>query len=491
MYGYDDGGRLTTISGWLDSGTYDRAGRPTELLFGNFSSRSYHYDDRGNVSLIDNAGQGDLPDYSLTWNQVGNLVGKNGSEYAYWPSNMLKEAVEDGLYKDQGLVRNPLYREADIRGAYDPTPLSDQLDSSRILLSFDGRAASIGADLKKDTYVYAVTLIPDDASAHVPALATDSVTLYAKGGELGQEWTRLDASITQDPATGRLSAVLPAPLRLRQIKLHCELDIRDINLEAPKALFTNYANGMLEVGYFADRLEQSYLYDAQGNRIQTSRKSGSQERGLSHDTATRDYEYWDNTDRIRFTSQVVIGDDGQTSTESWAYVYDPVGNLVEKGNAYSVSTDGAISFNATEGSYFRYQYDLWNRLSAVYRSEAGTDAATAPVSTYRYDPNGLRILKTTADTETLYTYGVDGTLLEETRMVLADPGQTVRLDFVHAFGTILAWQERTGTITRRYWAITDHLGSVTGASDESGTLVMRQDYYAFGNPHEALRNMSR
>jgi len=116
----------------------------------------------------------------------------------------------------------------------------------------------------------------------------------------------------------------------------------------------------------------------------------------------------------------------------------------------------------------------------------GTDAATTPVSTYRYDPNGLRILKTTADTETLYTYGVDGTLLEETRMVLADPGQTVRLDFVHAFGTILAWQERTGTITRRYWAITDHLGSVTGASDESGTLVMRQDYDAFGNPHDAL-----
>ncbi len=47
--------------------------------------------------------------------------------------------------------------------------------------------------------------------------------------------------------------------------------------------------------------------------------------------------------RIRFTSQVVIGDDGQTSTESWAYVYDPVGNLVEKGNAYSVSADGTIT----------------------------------------------------------------------------------------------------------------------------------------------------
>ncbi len=71
-------------------------------------------------------------------------------------------------------------------------------------------------------------------------------------------------------------------------------------------------------------------------------------------------------------------------------------------------------------------------------------------------------------------------------MVLADPNQTVQLDFVYAFGTILAWQERTGTITRRYWAISDHLGSVSGASDESGTLVMRQDYDAFGNPHEAL-----
>jgi len=30
------------------------------------------------------------------------------------------------------------------------------------------------------------------------------------------------------------------------------------------------------------------------------------------------------------------------------------------------------------------------------------------------------------------------------------------------------------------------LGSASGASDESGTLVMRQDYDAFGNPHEAL-----
>ncbi len=55
-----------------------------------------------------------------------------------------------------------------------------------------------------------------------------------------------------------------------------------------------------------------------------------------------------------------------------------------------------------------------------------------------------------------------------------------------ALGRLAGWMETTGGISTKYWAATDHLGSVTAATDSGGTLAMRRDFSAFGDSIDAV-----
>ncbi|HOX92525.1 MAG TPA: RHS repeat-associated core domain-containing protein, partial [Spirochaetales bacterium] len=304
------------------------------------------------------------------------------------------------------------------------------------------------------------------------------------------------------------------------VKLHCALDKRDEHLRAVEARIKGLASTILTVRYWAEQSEERYQYDNAGNRIKvTSVRGESSDTGPAKTTTISNYSYWENSDRIRIVS------DG---TESWAYVYDENGNLAEKGNSFTDEA-GAIRFEPDSGLYIRYTdqdriklqlyavflkrnvfstenakealkqkvlellNDLWNRMVRVERSESGM-SNTVEQATYAYDSRGLRILKTSRTGRYEYSYGLDGNVLCERRRLAT--GERVQLDFVYAFSQLLGWTERmldeqTGdySAASAYWAASDHLGSVSMATDRNGQVVMRRDYSAFGQAQDEQTGM--
>ncbi|QID19401.1 RHS repeat protein [Nitrogeniibacter mangrovi] len=140
-----------------------------------------------------------------------------------------------------------------------------------------------------------------------------------------------------------------------------------------------------------------------------------------------------------------------TNVAGSSIAYDPNGNL---------SGDGVWS----------YGYDLDNRLKSA--SKTGYTASLA------YDAEG-RLRQTTLagmvtnllydGVEVLAEYNASGTLLRR---------------YVHGPGVDepIVWYEGSGTISKT-WFYTDHLGSVVGQADASGSNTATYSYGPFGEPN--------
>ena len=153
------------------------------------------------------------------------------------------------------------------------------------------------------------------------------------------------------------------------------------------------------------------------------------------------------------------------------------GNLTEKGTHNTASSSDPVSFSTTEGEYWKYGYDLLNRLLNVSKSDSGSANAQL-IAEYLYDYQGYRILKTKTEdgvTETeRYVFDLGGNLLSKTK-----DGQSYE-DYIYAFGKIIA--KRTGsnnTFETEYY-LTDHLGTVIMITDDTGNIIWENDYDPFG-----------
>ncbi len=112
---------------------------------------------------------------------------------------------------------------------------------------------------------------------------------------------------------------------------------------------------------------------------------------------------------------------------------------------------------------------------------AGHLASTSDGTTYRYDGQGRRIMKSGPDRTTLYHYDAAGRVIAET---LRD-GTKLR-DYIY-FGNALVAVNGcvsgdTPPCTETQWYHTDALGSPQARTDLSGTVVARVDYNAWGEP---------
>ncbi|MFW6355652.1 MAG: RHS repeat-associated core domain-containing protein [Spirochaetota bacterium] len=138
-----------------------------------------------------------------------------------------------------------------------------------------------------------------------------------------------------------------------------------------------------------------------------------------------------------------------------------------------------ISANGEE--YWRYDYDLFNRLVSVGTASEG--GAERTVATYAYDHQGRRVYRIgdateEADAETTitrYSFDVSGRIVEETTS-----GETTV--YVFGFGKHLAKVEGYGTgAEATFFYLTDHLGTTTGLTDETGLLIWRDDASPFAD----------
>lgn len=199
------------------------------------------------------------------------------------------------------------------------------------------------------------------------------------------------------------------------------------------ATYTYDAQDQLTAANRTNAASETYHYDVVGNRLA--------------DTNAGDYRY-------NALNQLVSG-------AGVTYTYDANGNRITK-------TDGQ---GAT-----RYAYDGENRLVEI-------DIPTGAKATYAYDPVGRRIEKRLTDPRgavTIRRYVYDG----EDILYELDGQNNVLARFTHGPGTDepLAFTRNSHT----YFYHQDALGSIVAITDETGALVQRYTYDAYGNVTSAL-----
>jgi RHS repeat-associated protein len=116
-----------------------------------------------------------------------------------------------------------------------------------------------------------------------------------------------------------------------------------------------------------------------------------------------------------------------------------------------------------------YEYDLLNRLQRVTKNGK-------IVSSYRYDPEGFRVVKQTAEQTIHYVFEGTEPIFEKN----ITTGQIK--SYVYALGKHLARVD--GVIgdpeAKVYFYHTDHLGSIKAVTNKTGEVVWNADYLAFG-----------
>jgi RHS repeat-associated protein len=174
---------------------------------------------------------------------------------------------------------------------------------------------------------------------------------------------------------------------------------------------------------------------------------------------------------------------GGTTKES--YTYDPVGNrLTALGSAawsyntsneltarpsfsYTYDLNGNTQTNVGSAGTTTYNWDYENRLTSVVLPGSGGTVS------FKYDPFGRRIYKSSTSGTSVYAYDGDN-LVEETNgtgVVVARYSQGLNIDEPLVM-------LRSGT-SSYYQA--DGLGSLTSVSNTSGALANTYTYDSFGN----------
>jgi len=216
-----------------------------------------------------------------------------------------------------------------------------------------------------------------------------------------------------------------------------------------KAEFTNTALEIIKVYYTVTNRREDYTYDASGNRRTEKTTLNAEE--------SRTYEYYPNSSRLMTNGK-------------YAFVYDANGNLIEKGSSFTVE-NYVVSFNLTQGEYWKYTYDLLNRLNKVAKNGQ-------VIAEYLYDESGLRIQKTGADGIVNYVFDTAGNLLYEQE-------NRDYLEYIYVLGKHFARIDGNlgNSITKKYFYHTDHLGSTVLVTDETGQTVWASEYTPFGGKH--------
>ncbi len=241
--------------------------------------------------------------------------------------------------------------------------------------------------------------------------------------------------------------------------MHNKYDDRDEELGfTDRAQFKNALEKAISAEQKLNEATLGYVYDEAGNRVE--------ERFTRATTQTTLYTYYLNSNRL-----LTNGKD--------AFVYDANGNLIKKGNTYTIGAGQQVTFTTSgEGvEYWEYGYDLRNQLVQVTRNGQ-------VVGSYGYDGEGLRVAGASAGISRHYIFDPAGRVIYETRVgggSGSNPITPPDTSYVFAFGQHLA--KVAGTIGgggEVSYYHNDHLGSPMALTDNTGKVVWSQDYLPYG-----------
>lgn len=118
-------------------------------------------------------------------------------------------------------------------------------------------------------------------------------------------------------------------------------------------------------------------------------------------------------------------------------------------------------------------YDANNRMVSAVEGSVG--------SSYQYDTNGNRIIKTVGSTKTWMVYGIGGELVAE--YPAEGTSSAPQKEYGYRNGQLLVvWDNTESGDKKLQWLVQDHLGSTRMVADLSGSLtgMKRHDYLPFG-----------
>jgi RHS repeat-associated protein len=199
--------------------------------------------------------------------------------------------------------------------------------------------------------------------------------------------------------------------------------------------FTNYTydkNNQLTIADHsnANKPDESFGYDANGNRNSSGYQTGTNNR---------------------------LNSDGK-----YNYTYDDEGNLI-------LRTEIATN-KVTE-----YQWDYRNRLAGVVDKDAAGNV-TQNVG-FKYDSQNRRISKKVGNAETRFVYDRDNVLFDFVANGSSQPVLDKRYFYGSGVDRILAQESSGGTVL---WSLTDQLGTVKDWVNNSGSVANHVVYDAFG-----------
>ena len=452
-YAYDDADRLITVTDAATNVTtygYDSESNLTSIQDANHNSTTFDYDSFGRVTTT-HFPSGQIEQYG--YDNVGNLTSKTDRKnqqiiYTYDQLNRLTQKS----YPDTSTVNYTYDNDSRLTQVADPT--------GTYQFTFDNMGRLTGT-----TTQYAFLSGRNFTTSYGYDAASNRTSFTdPESGSSSYVYDTLNRLQTLTP---------PTAFGTGSFGLGYDALSRRTSLTRPNSVNTTYGydnlSHLLSVTHAKGSTTldgASYGLDNAGNR--TSKND-------LYAGVTTNYGY-DNIYELLSAAQ------GGTTKES--YTYDPVGNrLTALGSAawsyntsneltarpsfsYTYDLNGNTQTNVGSAGTTTYNWDYENRLTSVVLPGSGGTVS------FKYDPFGRRIYKSSPAGTSIYAYDVDN-LIEETNssgVAVARYTQTQNIDEPLA---IL----RSST-TSYYEA--DGLGSVTSLSNAAGALTETYTFDSFG-----------
>ncbi|MDY7027332.1 MAG: RHS repeat-associated core domain-containing protein [Spirochaetota bacterium] len=440
--------QITAVPGYIEGAvSYDSNTYLASYTLANGLQLNRSYDGKRRLTdLTYTRGVEELEAYRLSYDLEDNIIKRNGDYFSYDGKNRLLSA---------GLAGEAAAMERDYEGEGQPMAAQpDILGEQQLLevqgenLSLDWGARSLAIDLK---YGYRVKkIILKAASPEETRVSEENLEVYTSLYNQAGSYTRVEGfRCERDEESGEITIELEGMSFARYIKIHShfnEMTETGGYREGPSEL-TLDTEAPFAVKVLSAGRGEFYSYDGKDNRTQVSY--------MSEAFTTYRYSYYPGSDLVR--------SDGR-----YGYRYDENGNTIEKGSEYTESGEELEIEKA--GEWWGYEYDLLNRLTAVYTWNEETESEEL-VKSYRYNGAGYRVAEVDREGQESYSlFDSEGKLAEK------EEAGVVR-DYIYLGSRIIAHVESGRT---SYYG-TDHLGSTALMSDESGEVVWRGEVTPFAD----------
>lgn len=445
----------TLLSPPTPSGDFAKSHDTESFTLTNGVTTTYQFDKNNRLSTLNHSNLTEnLISYAYGYDKENNMTSRNDDLYGYDPRNQLTVAYLSGLISEEKFEvedKTLMETQLDIMS-------QNQSETVEGSITLDHSASSLTVDYGYPYRMTSVSILPNDPDHR---LSTDTMEVSTAMYNNEGYFTKLDAAVIEiDPDTGAINIKMDEPLFARFIKIHSHYNELDENGNPVSsfATFTVEGSDSVEAWAMVSGRNEFYNYDEKGNREARMLMT----RGIEQEL----FINYQDSDMLK------------TAYGYW-YKYDANGNLVEKGTQYKdygndidvVDPTQADFIHGADAEYFRYVFDLKNRLKAVWKYNPQTQGIEL-VSEYLYDVDGMRVKKTSKTQEVHYIFDNSGKVLEEVDRTTSETTTYVFMKERHL--------ARITSDETLYYGL-DHLGTTILMTDETGASVWKAEVTPFGD----------